>query len=158
MDFKQMFDTEGPSSVPNAFYESGVNNDMLALVNEANKTVNLAVKTPNGLTQTSTIHNKVLKGDVLSPLVFSNMVNVNITKLAISTGNIYIFKNKVAIPPLLMQDDTLAISTCGYKTKQKMNSFLNTRKNIMNLQFGRDTCVKMIIGKKHNIDNVVMFL
>ena len=61
MDFKQMFDTEELPTVLNAFYESGVKNDMLAIVNEANKTVNFAVKTPNGMTKTSTIHNKVLQ-------------------------------------------------------------------------------------------------
>ena len=49
----------------------------------------------------------------------------------------------------MMQDDTLAISACGIKTTQ-MNSFINTRTNIMGLQFGRDKCVKMHVGKKHN--------
>ena len=61
------------------------------------------------------------------------------------------YKKKVEIPPLMMQDDTLAISTCGFETTQ-MNSFINTRSNIMGLQFGRDKCVKMHYGKKHNID------
>ena len=124
---------------------------MLALVNEANKSVKFAVKTPNGMTETSSMHNKIMQGDVLSPLVSSNMLDVNITKHAIRTENIYMFKNKVAIPPLIMQDDTLAISTCGYKTR-KMTSFLNTRTNIISLQFRRDKCVKMHIGKKHNIE------
>ena len=50
-----------------------------------------------------------------------------------------------------MQDDTLAISTCGHKTT-KITSFLNTRTNLMNLQYGREKCVKMHIGKKHNLD------
>ena len=124
---------------------------MLALVNEANKTVNFAVKTLNGITEISTVHNKIMQGDVLSPLVSSNMVDVNITKTAISTENIYMFKNKVPIPPLIMQDDTLAISTCGYNTR-KMTSFLNTRTNLMCLQFGRDKCVKMHVRKKHNLE------
>ena len=124
---------------------------MLALVNEANKTVNFAVKTLNGITEISTVHNKIMQGDVLSPLVSSNMVDVNITKTAISTENIYMFKNKVPIPPLIMQDDTLAISTCGYKTR-KITNFLNTHTNILSHQFGRDKCVKMHIGKKHNIE------
>ena len=48
-----------------------------------------------------------------------------------------------------MQDDTLGISTCGIKAKQ-MNQFLNTRTNLMNLQFGSEKCVKMHIGKEHN--------
>ena len=45
-----------------------------------------------------------------------------------------------------MQDDTLAVSECGNKTT-KMNNFLNTHTNIMGLQFGRDKCVKIHVGK-----------
>ena len=33
-----------------------------------------------------------------------------------------------------------------------MNTFLNTHTNIIGLQYGRDKCVKMHIGKKHNKD------
>ena len=47
-----------------------------------------------------------------------------------------------------MQDDTLGISVCGYRS-QKMNTFLNTQTNFMGLQFGRDKCQKMHIGKRH---------
>ena len=61
------------------------------------------------------------------------------------------YKNKVPIPPLIMQDDTLTISTCGTKTKQ-INSLVNTRAIIMGLQFGKGKCVKMHIGKNHNSD------
>ena len=60
-------------------------------------------------------------------------------------------KNKVAIPPLLMQDDTLTVSHCGFKTT-KINSFINTQTNIIGLQFGKDKCIKMHIGKTHNKD------
>ena len=61
------------------------------------------------------------------------------------------YKDKIPIPPLMMQDDTLGISMCGHKSKQ-MNNFLNTRTNIMNLQFGKDKCEKIHIGKRHNKD------
>ena len=77
------------------------------------------------------------------------LANTNISKKAIITGNVYMYKNKVPIPPLLMQDDTLAISACGFKTTQ-VNELINTNTNIMGLQFGREKCVKMHIGKKLN--------
>ena len=120
-----MFDAKELPTVLNAYFEAGVTNDMLALVNEANETVQFAVKTPTGLTETTYIKNKILQGDVLSPLLFSNMVDNNISKNAIITNNTYMYKNQVEIPPLLMQDDTLAVSECGYKTV-RMNNFLNT--------------------------------
>ena len=63
-----------------------------------------------------------MQGDGLSPLVSSNMVDRNIARAAVMTGNIYMYKDKIPIPPLIMQDDTLGISLCGYKSKQ-MNIF-----------------------------------
>ena len=48
-----------------------------------------------------------------------------------------------------MQDDILAVSKCGYQTT-KVNTFLNTRTNIMGLQFGEDKCVRMHIGIQKN--------
>ena len=47
-----------------------------------------------------------------------------------------------------MQDDTLGVSECGVRTTA-MNQFLNTRTNLMNLQFGSDKCKRMHIGKQH---------
>ena len=55
-----------------------------------------------------------------------------------------------------MQDDTLGISECGVKTKS-MNKFLNSRTNLMNLQFDSDKCVKMHVGK-HNKTNICLDL
>ena len=78
MDFKQMFDTGDLSFVLNAFFEAGVTDDMLALVNEANKSVPFAVKTYNGMTKCETMNNKVMQGDMLSPLVSSIMADINI--------------------------------------------------------------------------------
>ena len=151
MDIKQMFDGEELKSVLNAFFEAGVKDDMFSIINEANETVKFAVKTPTGLTEERIIRNKIMQGDVLSPLMSSNFVDKNIGKTAVITGNVYLYKNKVLIPPLMMQDDTLAVSVCGFKTTQ-MNNFINTRTNMMGLQFGRDKCVQMHIGKSHNND------
>ena len=149
MDFKQMFDAEEIPHVLNAFYEAGIQDDMLSLLNEANKSVSFVVKTPNGKTEQRNIKNKIMQGDVMAPILSSNFVDVNVVKMAMKTGNVYKYKNKVVIPPLIMQDDTLSISACGYKTN-KMNTLLNTCSSIMGLQFGSEKCVKMHIGKNHN--------
>ena len=47
-----------------------------------------------------------------------------------------------------MQDDTLGVSVCGFKSR-KMNNFLNTRTQIMQLQYGSQKCEKLHIGKRH---------
>ena len=80
----------------------------------------------NGLTGRTTIQNKVMQGDVLSLLVSSVMVDQNIGKQALKEGNTYLYKRKVEIPPLAMQNDTLGINECGTKSKA-MNAFFNTR-------------------------------
>ena len=151
MDFRQMFDAEELPVCLNSYYDAGVKNDILALLYEANRKNVIAVKTPNGLTQRTSIYEKVMQGDVLSPLVSSNMVDKNVGRVAIETGNTYLYKNMVEIPPLTMQDDTLGISVCGVRSKQ-MNQFLTTRTAIMKLQFGQDKCEKMYIGKTYNSD------
>ena len=45
-----------------------------------------------------------MQGDVLSPLKSINFVDIHIGKTVIITNNVYMYKNKVEIPPLLMQD------------------------------------------------------
>ena len=76
------------------------------LLYEANKNNVISVKTPNGITEKAIIYNKIMQGDVLSPLVSSNTVDRNISKVAKETGKVYRYKDKVEIPPLTMQDDT----------------------------------------------------
>ena len=149
MDYTQMFDAEDLETALNAYYEAGVDDDLFALIYEANESNTFSVKTPNGLTEERKIKNKIMQGDVLSPLMSSNMVDVNICKKALVTGNVYKYKNKVIIPPLAMQDDTLGISYCGLKSKQ-MNDFLNEETNKMQLQYGSEKCVKMHISKKRD--------
>ena len=117
MDFKQMFDAEQLETVMNALYEAEVDDDLFALIYNANNETKFTGKTPNGLTELTSISKKILQGDVLAPLVSSNMVELNIGKQAYITQNIYMYKGKVAIPPL-----TMTISACGYKT-MKMNQF-----------------------------------
>ena len=125
LDFQQMFDSEELPTVLNSFYDSGVKDDMLGLLNEANKNVTFAVKTSSGKTKSRYIFTKVMQGDVMACLMSSNFVDSNIVKPAIKTGNVYFYKDKVPIPPLIMQDDTLSVSTCGYKT-QNITTLINT--------------------------------
>ena len=93
MDFKQMFDSEELSTCLNALYEAEIQDDMLAFIYEANKTTFLAVKTPNGITEKTTVINKILQGDVLAPLLSRNMVDKHIGLQAMYSNNMYLNKN-----------------------------------------------------------------
>ena len=59
---------------------------MLSMFDEANKDVLFAVKTPNGITLSGSIKNKILQGDVMAPLMSRNFVDVNTVKNAIKQG------------------------------------------------------------------------
>ena len=58
------------------------------MMDEANKTTYFAVKTPNGTTETVKIDNKILQGDVLAPLLSSNMVDKHIGLQAMNSGKV----------------------------------------------------------------------
>ena len=126
---------------------------MLALIYQANKSTIFAVETPNGTTR-SKIVGEVLQEDVLAPLTSSNMVEKPIGAQAMVSNHVYLYKkNIIIIPPLTMKDDTLGVIECGFKLR-KMNSFLNTRAQIMGLQFGSENYEKMHTGKKHVNPNI----
>ena len=57
--------------------------------------------------------NKILQGEVLAPLLSSKMVDTYNRSQAMKSGNVYLYKNKVIIPPLTLQDDTLGMSSFG---------------------------------------------
>ena len=67
--------------------------------------------------------NKIMQGDVLAPMLSRNIVDKNIGHESIKSHTVYFYKNKLVIPPLMMQDDTLSIAQCGFKG-QTMNNFL----------------------------------
>ena len=80
-----MFDAEEVSVCLNAFYDAGVTDDIFTLLYEANKTNVICVKTPNGVTEKTTLSERIMQGDVLSPLMSSNMVDRNISRVALET-------------------------------------------------------------------------
>ena len=66
LDYKQCFDSLWLVECMNDLFEAGVDDDTLALIYEANRNVNVAVKTPHGLTNREDIKEIVLQGDVYS--------------------------------------------------------------------------------------------
>ena len=72
-------------------------NVLFIVVDDLTKTLacygNSTVKTPNVLTEPATIVNNILQGDVLAPLISSNMVDKNIGVPALSKKQyLFVFK------------------------------------------------------------------
>ena len=149
LDYKQMFDSECLFECMNDLFEAGVNDDIFALIYEANRKSHVAVQTPNGLSKRETFEDLVMQGDVLSPLISSLQVDTIGKECLENKKHLYYFKNIVPIPPLGMVDDLLTISECGYKT-QLLNEYINFKTGTKKLQFGTSKCIKMHIGKENS--------
>ena len=74
-DFQQMFDGMDLKEAISDLFDSGVKDDHLPLIYEANKNIKIQVKTPNGLTVEQTLKENVLQGDTLSSIIASNQVD-----------------------------------------------------------------------------------
>ena len=129
MDYKQCFDSMCLEETMNDLFEAGVTDDHLALLYEANKVVNVAVKTPAGLTVRERIEKIILQGDVFGPIECSVSVDTFGKECLEQDKHLYLYKDEVKIPILAMVDDTLAISECGFKPSM-VNSFIKTKTHL----------------------------
>ena len=151
-DYAQMFDSIDLEEALNDIFDYGLNNDNLSLVYKANKEVNMAVKTPGGLTDRRKIRNSVLQGDTFGSLLASVQVDT-IAKDVEEAGVGLKYKNELPINILGLVDDMIGVSEAGFKA-QIMNTILNLKSAEKGLQFGTSKCKMMIVGKnKENIRN-----
>ena len=146
-DYRQCFDSLWLEECMNDLFEAGIDDDNLALIYEANKNINVAVQTPNGLTSREYIHNIVLQGDVFGPIECSVLVDTFGKECIAEQKHLYMYKETVGVPPLAMVDDLVAISHCGLDSVV-MNAFLNSKSNVKKLQFGIQKCHKLHVGKE----------
>ena len=149
LDYKECFDSLHLESITNSLYESGVQDDHLNLIHEANSSHLIKVNTPFGQTEVQEIKKKILQGETFGPLACSNSVD-KISKICVEDKrNLYLYRSDsedpVEIAPLGMVDDIIAVSECGVDSV-KMCSYLNTQTNIMKLQFGASKCHKLHVG------------
>ena len=150
VDYKQMFDSEKLTICLNALAESEVKDDKLVVIYEANKNNSIAVKTPSGeLSRRERITENLMQGEVMAPLISSNLVDKIGKECKEKKEHLYLFKEKVEVPPLSLVDDLILVSECGHKTT-KMNSFINSRTNMNKLYLSADKCRQMHEGKKKN--------
>ena len=130
----------------NDLFESGIQDDNLALINAANDENYVAVQTPAGLTERVPINRIVMQGEVTGPGQCSNMVDTFGKECLQESKLLYTYKDELGVPPLGMVDDVLAVSRCGVEAVE-MNAFLNQKTRIKKLQFGPKKCHKLHVGE-----------
>ena len=94
-DYAQMFDSIDLELALNDLYDVGVNDDTLALLHQANKDVDMAVKTPSGLTDRQVIKNSVLQGDTFGSIMASVQVD-SIGKECVKEGTLTLISIKMS--------------------------------------------------------------
>jgi hypothetical protein len=134
----------------NDLWESGVQDDHLALIYEINIKVDVAVKTPFGLTERRQIEKVVMQGEVYGPLCCSVQVDTFGKDCLLKNKFLNQYKDSVGIPPLSMVDDLVLISNCGIDLVL-MNGFINSKIDQKKLQYGVEKCHKMHVGSKNHL-------
>ena len=148
IDYRQCFDSMWLSESINDLFESGIQDDNLALIHAANAENLVAVKTPAGLTERKLVEKIVMQGEVTGPGQCSNQIDT-FGKECLKEGKLlYEYKDGLGIPPLGMVDDVITVSRCGVDSVA-MNAYLNQKTNIKKLQFGPDKCHQLHVGKRN---------
>ena len=75
IDYRQCFDSMWLSESVNDLFESGIQDDNLALIHAANAENLVAVKTPVGLTERKLVEKIVMQGEVTGPGQCSNQID-----------------------------------------------------------------------------------
>ena len=145
-DYAQMFDSIDLEEAISDIYDAGVQDDTLVLLHKANKDIQMAVKTPTGLTERQEITNIVLQGDTWGSLLASVQVD-SIGKESMKAGHYYLYKDILPVGFLGLVDDIIGITEAGYKA-QELNAFINVKTAEKSLQFGPTKCKSMLVGKE----------
>ena len=148
-DYTQMFDgMDLKESLADLENNAEIKDDTIHLLYQANKHIEVKVKTPFGLTKQLVVDEAVLQGEVWGSALASNQVDT-FGKEMLEEEFPFIFKYKGYIPvPILGQiDDTIGVTEAGFKAVQ-LNSFMNVKTADKYLQFGQEKCKAMLVGKR----------
>jgi hypothetical protein len=116
-----MFDSINLQSAISDIYDTGVDEDQLVLLYNANKEINMAVKTANRFSDRQIVSDIVLQGDTFSSILTSVQVD-KIGQDRMEAGHFYLYKNILPVGFLGLEDDIVGITEAGHKAQQ-LNSF-----------------------------------
>ena len=140
-----MFDSIDLQEAISDIFDVGVNDDSLCLLYKANSEIQMAVKTPSGLTERQTVKDIVLQGDTFGSILASVQVD-SIGKVVEEAGLGYRYKDTLPISLLGLVDDLIGVTEAGFKAAQ-LNEILNLKTAEKCLQFGVSKCKSMFVGK-----------
>ena len=147
-DVMKCFDALWNEECINDLYEAGLTNDKLPLLFLENKSAQVAIKTPHGMTQRVDITNVIMQGTVWGGLFCTTSMDKLGKQAYREPDLLYKYKNVVEVPPLEMIDDVLTIQKCGTATviqNSAVNAFIESKK----LKLSGKKCAQIHIGSRN---------
>ena len=111
-DAEKCFDFLWTYECINDLYESGLENDKLAVLFAINKNAQVAIKTPHGMNKRVSIPNIIMQGTVWGSLFCTATIDKLSQQAYTDKTLLYKYKGEVSVPPLGMVDDVLTIQKC----------------------------------------------
>ena len=158
-DYTQMYDSMSLNITMSDLFDYGVQDDLLILLDEVNRNMNISINTSYGLTEPVVIPALVAQGDLFSPLQAAVQVDSMMRRLeeqdmareeAGEPGLLYKYKGSVSIPSLRLMDDNLTVSEGGFKAEE-INIFMNENSATKLLQFNTKKCKYLRMGNVKNV-------
>ena len=132
--------------VESSIYDAGLKNDKLPLLFLENQNAKCAIKSDDGVSKRINIQNIVMQGSVWGSL-FCTATMDKLGQIAYENESLlYWYKGSVAVPPLCMVDDVLAVQECSQNSVQ-INSVINSFIELKKLKLSSDKCSKIHVGK-----------
>ena len=130
-DVEKCFDALWLKECINDLYDNGLQNDKLPLLFLANRSANIAVKTPTGISRRENIQHVVMQGTVWGSLFCTSTMD-KLGKLFYQNQElIYKYKGVVDTPSLGMVDDIMSVQKCSdksIKSNAVINGFIESKK------------------------------
>jgi hypothetical protein len=146
-DAEKCFDYLWTFECINDLYESGLQNDKLAVLFAINKNAQVAIKTSHGMTKRVDIPNIIMQGTVWGSMFCTTTIDKLSQKAYTEEAWLYKYKGEVSVPPLGMVDDVLTIQKCGTTAltiNNEVNAFFEQKK----LTLSQQKCVQIHVGTK----------
>ena len=145
---KQCFDSIWLDEATNDLYDSGVQSRNLNLLYEGNKKTRMCVETSYGKSERVELNKVVMQGSVPGGMFCSNQLSKLCNKMY-REGNVYMYAEKIPIPPLAMVDDIAILAICNsisaLESSIKTDAFIQRKK--LEGQTGEGKCQWIHKGK-----------
>ena len=146
-DVEKCFDALWLQECINDVFDAGLQNDKLPLLFLENCNAKVAVKSSRGISKRKDIKNIIMQGSVWGSLLCTTSMDKLGQKFYENPNLLYWYKGAVAVPPLCMVDDILAVQTCSEATVQ-VNAVINSFIELKKLTLSAKKCSKIHVGKQ----------